>query len=203
MDHCMNSKSWRSTRIFVLVLTILLFLLFVGAGIGLLLLEEKSLLIWIGAAVMILIGCWISILYGIDFIRGGRKYCMDEEGLTVSYFPNVKKFYSWDLFSGIVVCDFNHATKNPENCQLIIRLSAVHESDGPYSKNPSRTFWGIEKWRDYEYTMANYDGIIFLGYSPELLDEVCRLSKLPVKFSLTKYGRELMDKNKADGIWDR
>lgn len=205
MNYCMNSKGWKIRRIALFLIILVMACLLVAAAVAVLVLyyKESQIVATIFAAFLALLGVWIFILWFSGYIKEGRKFCMDEEGITTSCLVHKNKFYPWSLFSSIVVCDFDHAPKNPENCYLIIRLSALHEPDGPNSKSPSRTFWGIEKWRDYEYTMANYDGIIFLGYSPELLDEVCRLSKLPVKFSLTKYGRKMMDKNKADGIWDR
>lgn len=203
MEYCMNTRSWRLQRIATLLIAIVLFCLLGGYAIAMILYSEDEVFSTIMAIFLILAAVWSFIYFFLVYMKEARKFCMDEEGLTVSCFPKQKRFYPWKAFFGIVVCDFNHASKNPENCQLIIRMSAFDEDDGPYSKNPSRTFWGMEKWRGYKYTEKNFDKIVFLGYSPELLEEVCRLSKLPVTYSLTQYGEALMAQNKADGNWDR
>lgn len=202
MEYCMKFKRWKESRIVGLFVVICLFLLPIICSV---------LLVIEGGSPMIPVYCIGICAFGIvmflnafnTYRRQGRKFSMDENGITVSYFPKRKRFYPWKAFFGIVVCDFGHSTKYPSNCYLIIRMAAFDEDDGPYSKNPSRTFYGIEKWRGYKYTEKNFDKIVFLGYSPELLDEVRRLSKLPVTYSLTQYGEALMAQNKADGNWDR
>ena len=202
MKYCMTSKRWKAERVIVLVGAIVLPCAPISMAIyGMFYSDGPSDLIYcIGLFVLaVAIPLFISKSYG----RMGRKYHMDENGIAVSYFPKRKRFYPWKAFFGIVVCDFDHSPKYPSNCYLIIRMAAFDEDDGPYSKGPSRTFWGMEKWRGYKYTEKNFDKIVFLGYSPELLEEVCRLSKLPVTYSLTQYGEALMAQNKADGNWDR
>lgn len=202
MEYCMKSDRWKVSRIIGLVAAICIFVM--SAIISVSLAIE-------GSSPMIPVYCICTFTFGIVmslkafniYRRQGRKYSMDENGITVSYLPKYKRFYPWKAFFGIVVCDFDHSPKYPSNCYLIIRMAAFDEDDGPYSKDPSRTFWGMEKWRGYNYTEKNFDKIVFLGYSPELLDEVRRLSKLPVTYSLTQYGEALMAQNKADGNWDR
>ncbi len=201
MDYCMKSRNWKAERIVGLVLMIFLLCAFVGISIGLLFADSNSTFVTVSAVVIFFLGIGVFLFMFHAYVQQGRKYCMDAKGITVSYFPKYKKFYPWETFSSAVVCDFGHATKNPENCYLIIRLAAFDEPDGPYSEEPSRTFWGMEKWRGNKYTERNFNNIIFLGFSPDLLEELQQLSKLPATYSFTEYGKKHYEQNKADGDW--
>lgn len=128
-------------------------------------------------------------MFGIE----RRKYQMSEEGITILYYGRMQKFYPWSAFRKIVVCDVNHATKFPEICEMVIRLSAMDEPDGPHSKKQKRNLTGIASWRKYGYFVRNFSNILLLDYSPELLDELVRVSGLPFTFSLTSYGKAKLE----------
>ena len=97
------------------------------------------------------------------------------------------------MFGKIVVCDVAHATKFPDICEVVIRLSAMDEPYGPHSKKQKYNISGIASWRKYNYSIRNFSKILFLEYSPALLDEVVRLSKLPFTFSVTSYGKAKLE----------
>ena len=118
---------------------------------------------------------------------------MSKEGISILYCGCIEKFYPWNVFKKIVVCDFDHASGYPPNCRIIIRLSSFDESYGPHSKKQKYRLCGVESWRGYHYTVRNFNKILFMEYSPELLDEISKLSNLGVMFSLTQYGRSLME----------
>lgn len=128
-----------------------------------------------------------------------RKYQMNEAGITILYCGRIQRFYPWTMFHKIVVCDVDHATKFPENCSVVIRLSAMEEPYGPHSKKQKCNISGIATWRKYNYILRNCSSILLLEYSPDMLDEVVRLSKLPLMFSLTDYGRAKLESNASDG----
>ena len=128
-----------------------------------------------------------------------RKYQMNEAGITILYCGRIRRFYPWTMFHKIVVCDVDHATKFPENCSVVIRLSAMEEPYGPHSKKQKCNISGIATWRKYNYILRNCSNILLLEYSPDMLDEVVRLSKLPFMFSLTRYGKAILESNASSG----
>ena len=202
MKLCMNSRFWKGRRIFCLILSLMLLCCPIVMAV-IVALTVRGTLYRVASNVFLVFGVGQFCFFVFYDMIEGRRYFMDEKGITVTYFRWFKKFYQWNAFESLVVCDFGHASKNPENCFLIIRLAAFFEPDGPHGLNPSRTFWGMERWRGYFYTMRNFNEIIFLGFSPALLEEMQHLSSLPVFYSFTEYGEKIFSRNTADGIWDR
>lgn len=131
-----------------------------------------------------------------------RKYTADEKGITVLYCNRFRKFYPWNTFQEIIVCDTLHAGKNPGICHLVIRMAACNEEYGPLSKNRRYVRPHVDRWRGAWYTFVRFQKIICITFSPERLERIQQLSKLPVLYSLTIYGREAYEEKQKTGQWD-
>lgn len=203
MESCLNTKSLKIRRVFVWILAVFFLCFFTGVAIvwyadypetGDLLLPSLVLIFGIGTF------CFFAFANIID----SRKYAADQKGITISYICGYKKFYPWHVFPKIVVCDYDHAGKYPENCKLIIRLGPHGEFRGPLSRNKRYNISGIDSWRGYFYTtFQNSQKILCLSFSPERLDEIQKMSKLQVVYAFTKYGKKLYDERMQDGKWDK
>ena len=149
--------------------------------------------------VFFILGVVQLLFFSFACVIDRRKYQMNEEGITILYCGCIRRFYPWTMFHKIVVCDVDHANKIPSICSVVIRLSALEEPYGPHSKKQKCNMSGIASWRKYNYILRNCSTILLLEYSPDLLDEVVRLSKLPFMFSLTDYGRAKLESNASGG----
>lgn len=132
-----------------------------------------------------------------------RKYSVDEKGIKVYYCNQYVKFYPWSMFSRLIVCDICHAGKTPSVCHFVIRLAADDEECGPLSEKRQYARPHIDRWRGAWYTFVRFRKIICITFSPERLEEIQQLSKLPVIYSLTIYGRETYKTKQETGQWDR
>jgi len=186
---CMKSWNLRSIGLLILSSVILCWAIIISVLIAL---EEQSIVTVVANILICAFGICQFLYFLFIFVIERRKYQMSEEGLTISYGGSIRKFYPWTMFQKILVCDFDHAPKYPPNCSVIIRLAAFEEPHGPHSIQKKLTISGIDRWRGYHYTMRNFTKILFLEYTPELLEEVKHFSQLQVMFSLTKYGKEKM-----------
>lgn len=188
---CMCSKAWNSRSIGLLILSLLIlgWAIVVSVYIAI---AEDGLVPAVAIMVILTFGVGQFLYFSFLFVIERRKYQMNENGITILYGGHMLKFYPWTRFHNIVVCDFDHATKIPSNCFLIIRLATSEEPYGPHSKKQKHTLSGIESWRGYHYTVRHCTNILFIEYSPALLDEIKHLSNLPIVFSLTKYGKAKM-----------
>ena len=189
---CMKSWNIRSIGmeimaiVFLVVITAYPFVL--GAMEG----ETVPLFAAIGAPVLGMMS-FLFFSFAVAFER--RCFQMNEEGITILYCGQIRRFYPWTMFGKIVVCDVDHATKFPENCSVVIRLAALEEPYGPHSKKQKYNISGIASWRKYNYSIRYFSKILFLEYSPALLDDVVRVSGLPFTFSLTDYGKAKLESN--------
>lgn len=192
---CMKIWQVRSMGLWIFSIFLLVFLAFL---VALAAMEGDPVSLGIAICVAILdIGQLLCSFFMFGIER--RKYQMSEEGITILYYGRMQKFYPWSAFRKIVVCDVNHATKFPEICEMVIRLSAMDEPYGPHSKNQKRNLSGIASWRKYGYFVRNSSNILLLDYSPELLDELVRVSGLPFMFSLTSYGKAKLESFRKNG----
>jgi len=189
---CMYSKTWFNQ----IVLKIILSLLLMG---GLIIFSvhiaktEKGFFPIVCIIATLTFGVAQLLYFTFYCILEGRQYKINGEGISVLYGGLIQRFYPWSAFQKIVVCDFAHATKFPSICYIIIRLAAFEEPYGPHSKQQSHMLSGIESWRGYDYTMHNFSRILFVEYSPAILENIMHLSKLPVIFMLTNYGKEKIE----------
>ena len=188
---CMKSKAWHARGVGLMVLSFLILTWSIVVSV-LIVAEEYSLFTTIAVTIILAFGLGQYLFFLFLFLIEKRAYHLDENGITILYGGLKQRFYHWSVFQEIVVCDFNHASKYPPNCFLIIRLSSDEEPYGPNSKQQKYTLAGIESWRGYFYTMRHFSGILFLEYSPALLEEIKKASALQVKLSLTKYGKAKM-----------
>lgn len=188
----MCSKAWNNRSIGLLILSLLILSWAIVVSVYIAIAEEGFVPL-VTVIVILTFGIGQFLYFSFLYVLEGRKYQMNEEGITVLYGGHIRKFYPWTVFPKIVVCDFDHATKLPSNCFLIIRLASFEEPYGPHSKKQRSTLSGVESWRGYHYTVRNFNNILFLEYSPALLDEICKLSNLQVVFTLTKYGKQRME----------
>ena len=198
---CMCSRAWNSRSIGLLILSLLIlgWAIVVSVYIAI---AEQGLVPAVAVMIILIFGVGQFLYFSFLFVIERRKYQMNEKGITVLYGRHTAKFYPWTMFQKIVVCDFDHATKSPSNCFLIIRLAAFEELYGPHSKKQKRMLSGIESWRGYHYAVRNFASLLFLEYSPALLEEIMHLSKLQVMFSLTKYGKAKMESHSMDDGWE-
>lgn len=190
-------KTWRVRSMVLWIFSILLFV-FLTFLMVLVAMEWDAISLGIEIGLAILgIGQLLCsfFLFGIE----RRKYRMGKEGITILYYGRMQKFYPWSAFRKIVVCDVNHATKFPDICEVVIRLSAMDEPYGPHSKKQKRNLSGIASWRKYGYFVRNFSNILLLDYSPELLDELVCVSGLPFTFSLTSYGKAKLESFRKTG----
>ena len=199
-EACMRSKSWNNRRICLFILTLLILGWAIGVSVCIAITEE-GLVPVVAVIVVLAFGLGQFLYFSFLYVIEGRKYQMNEDGILILYSGHIQKFYPWAMFRKIVVCDFDHATKIPSNCFLIIRLAAFEEPHGPHSKEQKCMLSGIESWRGYHYTVRNFTNILFMEYSPALLEDLMRLSKLPMMFSLTKYGRAKLESYSIDDGW--
>ena len=146
-----------------------------------------------------MVGIIQLLIFSFACVIDRRKYQMNEEGITICYCGRIWRFYPWTMFHKIVVCDVDHAPKYPEICTVVIRLSALEEPYGPHSKKQKCNISGIATWRKYNYLLRHCSTILLLEYTPDMLDEVVCLSKLPFTFSLTKYGKAKLESNALSG----
>ena len=184
-------KTWRVRSMVLWIFSILLFV-FLTFLMVLVAMEWDAIFLGIEIGLAILgIGQLLCsfFLFGIE----RRKYRMGKEGITILYYGRMQKFYPWSAFRKIVVCDVNHATKFPDTCEVVIRLSAMDEPYGPHSKKQKRNLSGIASWRKYGYFVRNYSNILLFNFSQELLDEFIRMSELPFTFSITDYGKTRLE----------
>lgn len=196
-NPCMCSKAWNNRSSGLLILSLLIFgwAIVVSAYIAI---AEEGFASVVAILVVITFGVAQLLYFSFLYVIEKRKYRMNEEGITVLYGGRIQKFYPWAAFTKIVVCDFDHASKYPSNCFLVIRLASLEEAHGPHSQTHKYTLAGIETWRGYHYTMRNFTKIIFLEYSPALLNELVYFSELQVMLSLTKYGKDKMETHTTD-----
>lgn len=202
MKPCMESRHWKNRRVFTRVLYLIIFCWILSIAIFVAIEGETSIRVFVPAFFMLVDICLLSYFVVCDVVEG-RKYCADKNGITISYCKRVIKFYPWRMFQRIVVCDFDHATKYPQNCFLIIRLSTLEEPLSDFSANRRKNNSSMEPWRRYRYTMKRFRKIIFLGFSPKVLDEIQGLSNLPVVYSLTKFGEDIYQQNMIDKNWGK
>lgn len=189
---CMYSKAWKKRSIGLWILSFLILSWAIAVSVFIAITEEGLVPLTTIIAILAF-GIGQFMYFSFIYVVEGRKYQMDDKGITVLYSGHMRKFYPWNAFSKIVVCDFDHATKAPSNCFVVIRLATFDEPYGPHSKTQKYKLSGVETWRGYHYTVCNFSRIVFLEYSPELLGEISKLSNLQVVFSLTKYGKRIMD----------
>jgi hypothetical protein len=188
----MPSKAWLNRDIFVLILAVLIFGFCLSVPMLLGITDITEVLAEAIITFSIGLTCLIFAFYATCVV-GRRKYRISEEGISILYCGRKEKFFPWNVFRKIVICDFDHSNKYPQICSVIIRLASIDEPYGPHSKKQKHRLSGVETWRGYFYTIRQPNHIIFLEYSPELLDEIAKLSNLGVMFSLTKYGEAKMD----------
>ena len=189
-------KIWRVRSMGLWIFSIFLLILLAFPMVLAAIEEAVSLGIAIGLAILG-IGQLLCSFFMFGMER--RKYQMSEEGITILYYGRMQKFYPWSAFCKIVVCDVNHATKFPEICEMVIRLSAMDEPYGPHSKKQKLNISGIASWRKYGYFVRNFSNILLLDYSPDLLDELVCVSGLPFTFSLTSYGKAKLESFRKTG----
>lgn len=194
---CMRSKAWNTRRLGLLILSffILAWAIVVSIYISI---TETGTVVTVAVVGILVFGVLQFLYFSLLYVIEGRKYHLNETGITILYHGGVRKFYPWTSFKNIMICDFDHATKAPSNCFLIIRLSTFEEPYGPCSKRQRYTLSGLESWRGYHYTVRNFTKILFFEYSPALLDEIVNKSKLHAVFLLTKYGNEKMKSYSGD-----
>lgn len=138
-------------------------------------------------------GDWLSIIVGIIFFSYfifcfgvlSRKYLCDSDGITICYFQKIQVNYSWDSISSLYVCDINHAPKNSENFDIVIRFSIGNERKGPASEIGQKPSIH-QHWRKWEYGLFNFNKIILIEYSPLRLERIAEFSKKDVIYSLTE-----------------
>lgn len=199
-------KSWNMRRIVLLIISLFILVFAIATSIYLIIVEYTIYpeITVITMILMLALGIGQFLYFYFTFVLEGRKYKLDENGIWILYGKFIKKFYPWVSFQKIVVCDFDHATKNPTNCSIIIRLASFEEPYGPSSPQKKYSLTGslsgIESWREYHYTIRHFTHILVLEYSPELLDEILQLSNLRVTFSLTRYGKAKLDDMKTRRI---
>lgn len=202
-QYCLNTKSLRGSRVFIWFAAVAFLFLFGGVAIDWYADYPETGDLFLPSIVLVF-GIGVFCVFAFANIIDGRRYTVDQKGITILYLGGRKNFYPWHLFPKLVVCDYGHAGKDPSNCKLIIRLGPHKEFCGPLSKNHRYNSAGVDSWRGYYYTtFRNWQKIICLSFSPERLEEIQQLSKLQVVYSFTRYGKELYELRLQDGKWDK
>ena len=190
MELCLNS---RKNRIELCIFSLLGFSL----GFSLVILAFFCLFqytidisLCISCILLLLIGCSICGLFLFIFIVSSREYLVDMNGITIRYFKRHNVKHSWKDIGTIIVCDVNHASKNPDNFDLVIRLSVGIEKGGPSRSNKSMVLSRNDHWRRSEYGIIHFQKVILIEYSESRLAQIQEMSKKDIVYLLTRHGKK-------------
>lgn len=129
-----------------------------------------------------LLALWFLKLSGFSYlIFTSRAYQVTEEFFVLKNFKKKVFQYSWKEIPEISVCDVHHATKSYAH-DKVIRVVLGTEKNGPTNPKCSRHVGtGLERWRDYSYSLKYYKKIILIEYSEERLNQIQEVYKKEIK----------------------
>lgn len=135
---------------------------------------------WLAAFGLIALAIWNCLIFL------ARSYQVTEKVFELKNFKKKVLQYSWEEISEISVCDVHHATKSYVH-DKVIRVVLAPEKNGPTNPKCSRHVGtGLERWRDYSYSLKNYRKIILIEYSEERLNQIQEVYKKEIKDYRTK-----------------
>lgn len=149
-----------------------------------------DILLCISCGMLLFIGCSVCGLFLFLFIVSSREYLVDANGLTIRYFKRHKVKYPWKDIGTIIVCDVNHAPKDPDNFDLVIRISIGIERNGPFCANKPMVLSRHEHWRQSEYGIMHFRNVILIEYSESRLAKIQEMSQKDIVYLLTRHGKE-------------
>lgn len=190
MRRCFDSKQWYREVIAGLILYPLVIAFFATMSV-----IGFSVEVFGFAIISLLISIFIAVYGFFDALYQWRRYSLLEDAIVVEYFGVFRQAYPWHLFKEIVVCDISHASRFPNICQIVIRLSVYDEFNNPHSGNMKFSRPHIERWRSSWYNQIRFQKIVCLTFSPDRLIEIETKSNLPVRYALTIYGEEALAHN--------
>ena len=190
MDLCLNS---RKNRIEICVCSLFGF----SVGFFLVILAffclfryTIDMLLCISCILLFLMGCSVCGLFLFIFIVSTREYLVDPNGITIRYFRRHKVKYLWKDIGTIIVCDVNHAPKNPDNFDLVIRISIGIEKNGPPCRNEPTILSRHDLWRCSEYGLIHFRNVILIEYSESRLAQIQEMSQKDIVYLLTSHGKK-------------
>lgn len=134
------------------------------------------------------LGLW---LFGIFFyIVQTREFSIDPLGITVVYLGRYQKRYLWTEIESISVCDVDHAAKDKDVFDIVIRLVARKETQRQARKAQGLSLAGYERWRDGWYSFIRFRKIILLDYTEDRYRLIRSNSKKEIADRVTKYAKE-------------
>ena len=190
MELCLNSRKNRIALSAYSSLGFGLGLFLVVLAIFCLLNYPIDALLCISSGVLLLTGCSICGLFLFLFIVLSREYLVDTGGITIRYFKRHSIKYPWKDVGTIIVCDVNHAPKNPDNFDLVIRMSVGAEKNGPSLNNDPMFLSSSNHWRRSEYGIIHFQKIILIEYSESRLAQIREMSQRDIVYLLTMHGKK-------------
>lgn len=190
MELCLNS---RKNRIEIFVCSLLGFcvgLFLVVLAFFCLFRHTIDTLLYISCGMLLFIGCSVCGLFFFLFIVSSREYFVDPNGITIRYFKRYKVKYSWKDIGTVIVCDVNHAPKNPDNFDLVIRISIGIEKNGPSHSNEPMVLSRHDLWRRSEYGIIHFRKVILIEYSESRLAQIQEMSQKDIVYLLTRHGKK-------------
>lgn len=145
IQECDNARHWLAI-LFYILLSLFPATGFLGSSGGLFLLGWKNY--------------WIYT----------RKFLINHHGIDVIYCNGTSKFYPWEQFADVCICDVNHNYGG--GFDTVIRLGLHTEKNGPLNPHKQYGMDGREKWRNEWYLFSHYKEVICLEYSKDRMDQV-------------------------------
>ena len=181
MQKCITSR-WYSlqakiTRTIGIVLGIILCLL----GVIIVITSDSSCSeVAAGCILLVMLGIVACIYCIVVYIIDTRTFQLGTDGITVQYADSYTKQYHWSEISSIVICDVYHSTRSTEIFEHVIRFAIGEEPEGPLNKNKQWTLGGHEKWSTYEYSLAHFQTVISISFTPDRLEQVKAFSDMDI-----------------------
>lgn len=173
MEKCLHSPKSTRDRWFGLVAFLCMgVLLQILAVLGFI--EDADAIVM--CALLFTTGLVLCFFGVFAYIIQSREYAVDAIGITVCYCKFYKVKYLWANIQNISICDVNHAAKNWDVFDVVIRIALVEEKHGPFSKKQPLTLSGHERWRSFGYSLLHFEQIIILDYSEERYNNIQMLS---------------------------
>ena len=189
MELCFNSHKDRITTCICSLFGFSIGFFLVILAVTLLFQHPVDILLYLSCMILFLTGCSICGLFLFFFVVYSREYSVDSNGITIRYFKRYKVKYPWKDIGAVIVCDVNHAPKNADNFDLVIRLSMGIEKNGPSRSNELRVLSRNDRWRRSEYGIMHFQKVILIEYSESRLAQIQEMSQKDVVYLLTRHGK--------------
>ena len=104
-----------------------------------------------------------------------RKYCIDENGLILSYPFGRVKVFCWSDISEVGICKVHYAARSDAH-KVAIRCAIGIEEEGPSHAKTAR-----ESWQSLAYEVIHHKSVVSIYYTDERLAEFEKVCPVPIK----------------------